>query len=641
MIKGVKFNQMVTAEEDEVDYELTDTNGMFSTHANVIPATSAVPGTRTFYGSRFFEQALPLVDNEAPLVRNLETKSGRSFDFVLGEAMGARRAKSEGLVEKVTPDEIVLKRSDGTRESVELFNNFPGNRKTLSNSTAKVRVGQPVKPGDLLAKSNFTDDEGRMALGRNAVIGVLPYKGYSMDDAVVISESFAKKLTSEHAETLEQEADDTIKADKNHYVSLFAKTYTREQLDKIGPDGIVKVGTILSPGDPVMLLTKPRTFSSKNENVGRLSRAQRFVRKDASQIWDGKDPAEVLEVARTRDGGVKVLVKYTSPSRPADKMVLRSGQKGTISLILPDDKMPRTESGQPLDVMMNQLGFPSRVNSSGFYELLLGKIAAKTGKAYTLPAFLPPDKPWYQFVRDELDKHGVSATERIYDPESDAFLDNPVTVGNGHILKLHHTAAGKMRSRGQAGYSMDNQPLRGGSDGGGAQRLSSLEMNVLHSSGGRGVQREAILLRGENRPDYWRQLRANRTPPALDKPFVWEKFMALLAGTGVNAKDLGKGRLRLTPMTDSELQARGSMKIENDGIVDLSDFTPKPGGLFDPYLVREQKWGHVELPFPVINPSYEETVRVLLGLTKPQYEALMEDEAKEEKSLLTDALTDA
>lgn len=622
-VKGIKFNRMELGDEQDVDYEMPSANGFFSTHANAIPLASAVQGPRIFYGARFFEQALPMVNNEAPLVRNLETTSGRSFDYVLGEAVGAKRSDMAGTVDKITPDEIVVKGADGSKKSYELFNMFPGNRKTLQHNTPTVQKGQPVKPGDLLAKSNFTDNEGRMALGVNARIGLVPYKGASMDDALVISQSFASRLVSDHAETVEQEKDETLTRGRNHYVALFPKKFKQEQLQNLDDEGVVKPGTILQPGDPIVLQTRPRTFSSESQNVGRLSRSQRFVRKDAAKVWDGEDPAEVVESARTRDGGIKVLLRYQSPTRPGDKLVLRAGNKQTVSRIIPDDQMPRTEDGRPLDALLNQLGLPSRENASSFYELLLGKIAEKRGQAYTLPSFLPKGQDWLSFVKGELAKHGVSPTERVYDPQDDRWLDNPITVGNAHVLKLHHMAAKKMSSRGQAGYSMDYQPLKGGGGAGGAQRLSGLEMNVLFSAGAHGVQKEAVLLRGEKRDDYWRQLRANRATPQLDKPFVWKKFMALLAGAGVHVKDLGKGRLRLAPMTDRRLDALGSVPIENDGIVDLNSFEPKPGGLFDPALVRDQKWGHVALPFPVVNPSYEETVRTLLGLTSKEYEDLL------------------
>jgi hypothetical protein len=157
--------------------------------------------------------------------------------------------------------------------------------------------------------------------------------------------------------------------------------------------------------------------------------------------------------------------------------------------------------------------------------------------------------------------------------------------------------------------------------------MSGLEMAVLHSSGARGVQKEAVLLRGEMQNDYWKALRANRPLPKLDKPFAWTKFQALLNGIGVHARDFGKGKLRLTPLTERDLDAHKSVEIANDGIVDLKNMEPKVGGLFDPRMVREGKWGHITLPFPVINPAYENTVKTLLGLTEKEYQELLHRKA--------------
>lgn len=622
-VRGVRGNRFVLGGEKDWDVEMDDMSGIFSLSGNAIPGPSGVQQPRSFYASRFFEQALPLEQPEAPLFRNLDANTGRSWDYRLGEFVGARRAKADATVSEVSPDHIRLRHDDGSDEDIELFNLFPGNRKSLTHNTALVKPGQRVAAGSLLAKSNFTDDEGRLALGRNARIAVVPFKGKTMDDAVAISAAFATAMTSDHAETIESEKDDTLKFGKNHFVSLYPDTFVKEQLSKLGDDGIVRKGEILRKGDPIMLRTRPRTISSENVAIGNISRASRFQRKDASMLWEGDDDAEVVDVAKTRDGGVKVLVRYKSPVRAGDKLVLRSGSKGTVSEIVPDEKMPRTEDGQPVDMLFNQLGLPSRVNAIGFYEMMLSKVAKKTGRPYVLPPFTAPDDSWDQLVARELEKHGVPAEERLYDPEEGRFLDEPVAIGIGHILKLHHQAANKISTRGNSRYTLDRQPMKGAE--GQAQRLSALEMSVLHSSGATNVQKEGVLLRGEMRDDYWRQVRANRTPAKLDKPFVWDKFQALLAGAGVNVRDLGHGRLRLVPMTEKELDARGAVEIANDGILDLSTMEPKKGGLFDPVLTRDKKWGFVKLPEPMVNPSYEATVRTLLGLTQKEYEALLDE----------------
>ena len=624
MIGIVHNNRMDLSEE--ADLELVSTNSLFSTGVNQIPMPSSVQGPRHLYGNKFFEQALPMTNREAPLVRNMEDSSGRSWDWKIGEQLGALRAgddEDQATVELVDPDRIVLKLANGEKREKELYNHFPGNRKTETQSYTKLQKGDVVKAGQTLASTNFTDDEGRMALGLNARIAVAPFKGYSMDDAVVISQSLANRLTSMHAEAIDREPDDDMTLGKQHYVALFPDKFKQEQLDKLDDQGLPLPGTRLEPGDPMILQTRPRQFSSANTDVARLSRNKRFVRKDAAITWDGDYPAEVLDVAKTRDGGNRILVAYESGIEPADKLALRPGQKSTVSLILPDDKMPKTEDGRPVEMLMNELSLPSRENAESFYEMMLGKIARKTGKPYTLPQFLPKGQTWLQFVKDEMEKHGVPDAERLYDPDEDRFLDNPVTVGDAFVMKLHHQAANKMTARGQEGYDLNMQPLKG--QGQGAQRLSGLEMTVLQSSGGRGVQKESILLRGQKNDDYWQAVRQNRQPGKLGRPFVFDKFLTLLQGAGVNPADKGKGVLRLTPMTRQILDELDPTEIKSGDLIDLKTFEPKKGGLFDPALVREGKWGYVQLKKPVVNPSYEETVRILLGLTKDEYEQLLDE----------------
>lgn len=308
-----------------------------------------------------------------------------------------------------------------------------------------------VKKGQLLAKSNYTSDSGALALGANAKVGLVPFKGYSMDDAIVISNSFAKRLTSDHSYTIEQDYDNDVKGGLNHYVSLFPTQFTKDQIKKFDANGVVKPGTVVKQGDPLILATRPRVFSSTTAQLGKLSKAMRQSRHDSSQVWDSEFDGVVTDVAKTKTG-YKVIVKSEAPAQMGDKIVFRSGQKGVIANILSDDHMPRTKDGEALEVLLNPLGIPSRVNNGIIYELLLGKAAAKLGKPIKVPSFNKPSERWYDFVAKTLQDAGLSETEEVFDPMSNRLLENPITVGVGHILKLHHTSASKASARGQGGY---------------------------------------------------------------------------------------------------------------------------------------------------------------------------------------------
>jgi len=609
---------------DDPDYEIVETDAVFSPVANALPFIQNAQAPRAFYGSRFFEQALPLAQREAPLVKNLNPESGRSWDYLLGKSVGAVLAPDDGIVDNVSDDEIVVKFKDGSRKTVDLFNKHPLNRNTMLHNTAKVVKGDVVTKDQVLATSNFTDDDGRMALGANATVAITPFKGETMDDAAVISESFAQRLTSEHANMLDLEVEEGSKVGRGHFMALFPKKFSKAQLDSIGDDGFVKPGSILNPGDPIRLATKPKTFRSDTADVARLSRSARAIRKDDSAVWDGDDPAEVLDVVRNRKGDVRVLVKYSSPARQGDKLSLRNGQKMTITRVLPEDQVPVGEDGKPFDLVLNQLGLPSRVNAASFYETLLGKYVKRTGKTLAVPSSLPGGKSVLEYVEERMAEAGIDPRETIYDPMTKSNLDQRVTTGVAHVLKLHHTAGKKIRYRGKGGYDINRQPMKGGSDGGGAQRMSGLEMSVMQSSGARGVQKEGMLLRGEYRPEYWRAIRDNRPPPTLGKPFVWEKFMALLQGSGVNPRDFGGGKIRLTPLTDKDFDAREAVELENGRIVNQKTLIPEKGGLFDPVMTSKQSWGKITLPVAVVNPAYEAQVRALLGLKQKELDEILD-----------------
>jgi DNA-directed RNA polymerase beta' subunit len=355
------------------------------------------------------------------------------------------------------------------------------------------------------------------------------------------------------------------------------------------------------------------------------------ARNDATLVWEHENPGVITDVVRTRSG-VKVTVKSNEPAMPGDKIVFRSGQKGTISKIIPDDHMPRTVNGKPLELLLNPLGIPSRVNNSMVYELLLGKAARAAGKPYRLNSFTKPGSKWFDFVKGELDKHGLSDVDEIFDPQTNKKLQKPATVGDAHVLKLHHTATKGFSARNQGAYDIDEQPLKGGSEEAQSKRLSGLETHGLLSSGAYGVLKDMSLVRGAKNDDYWQQLRSGYDPKMPDTPMVFNKFKTLLQGSGYHARQINKrGGMKLGPMTEKVLDELKPVEIKNPGILDMRQMgkgsvVSVPGGLFDDSLTMTNKYGFIKLPFEVPNPAFEEPVRKILGLTEKQFRAIMAGE---------------
>jgi len=275
----------ITELDDEPDVVLDDPGRLYGPHTSAIPMGSAVMAPRLFYGARFFNQAVAVERPEAPLVRGLHTgdPAGRSWDEVLGEAVGAVRAKEDAEVLDVGPGRIRLRTASGDAD-VPLYENFAFNRKSQLTNMPVVKKGDRVPAGALLARSNYTDDSGTMAMGLNARVGVVPYKGFSMDDAVVISDAFAKRLTSEHVETDALDYRGGTRGGLGHFVAIFPNKFKREQLGHLDEDGVARPGSILQRGDPYVLATRPKAFSSQRSQLGKLSKVMRQSRADASLV---------------------------------------------------------------------------------------------------------------------------------------------------------------------------------------------------------------------------------------------------------------------------------------------------------------------------------------------------------------------
>lgn len=620
---------------DKVRYEFVSPNQFFSNVINLLPMQNSVTAARAFYEHKFITQALPIKNGESPNVQSLkDADKNESYEDYLGKKTGVVTLDDDedsADILDVTPDYIKYKNNKGEIKTKNLYNNFAFNRKTMLTNYANVKKGQHIernkdnKQSPILAKTNYTDDNGTLNMGMNARVGMVPYKGWSMDDAVVISEDFAKKLTSQHMYQYNEEDDKNIKTGKNHFKTLYPDKYSKEQLENIDDNGVIKVGSKVNPGDPIIVSTKARTVTSNDANLGRLSKYLKNTRTDASQVWDHSGPGIVTDVTKTRDG-YKVNIEADLPTQVGDKLSTRAGNKLTISKIIPMNEMPRTMDGKPLDVLFNQLGLVSRVNANTMYEAMLGKVAEKTGKKYKLPTFNTKDNAkWYDFVENELKKNNLSDVEEVYDPLLDRKLDQPIAVGNAYFLKLHHTSESKISSRGQGIYSQDEQPVKGGEEGMKSKRHSGLENAAILSSGAYNILKDAIHLRGQRNDDYWRKVRMGQTPTlAAKSPFIWDKYLAIMQGSGINTKRTDNGEsIQATPFTDKDFDQFNPIEIQNDNIVDFKTMRPLEGGLFDPAMSVANKWGKITLDQHYPNPAFEDTIISLLGIKKSTFNDIM------------------
>jgi DNA-directed RNA polymerase beta subunit len=233
-----------------------------------------------------------------------------------------------------------------------------------------------------------------------------------------------------------------VKIHKGTFISAFPKVYTNEQLDRLDEDGVVKPGTQVNKGDPLILAIGPRVLSAEDAKLGRLHKVLRRMHNDESQVWPYEQPGIVTDVALTARGA-KVNVKSEGPVQKGDKVVNLHSSKGIVGEILGDDEMPRDpRTNEPYEVMFNPMTVLSRIAPNQLVEMNLGKVAKLTGKPYILPQEAP-EEGWAEFARRELEKHGVDEKADVYDPKTGKTVKS---LGDGYtyVLPFHHLAEKKL-----------------------------------------------------------------------------------------------------------------------------------------------------------------------------------------------------
>ena len=618
-VAAMKQGKMMYLPKSEVDLVLPAMEEAFNPLSNIIPMKSQVKGQRLVMASRMTTQALPIIDAEAPLVQSAipGTQGKQSYEELYSKGMGALRATQGGMVTRIDPMGIHVRYDDGTKETHELYDNFPFNRKTFIHQTAKVRPGERFKPDQLLAYSNFTSKDGASALGRNARTAYVAWQGKNFEDAVVISEGYAKKMSSEHMYQYDLEADDRTELGKNKFIQLFPGKFDKKDLSKINDEGVIRPGATVKFGDPLILgATRKESAYNKVHKKGQGGFA------DATVLWNHHDEGVVTDIVMGKDGPT-VVVKASSPMQVGDKLSGRYGDKGVIADIIKDSEMPHDSVGRAFEVLLNPLGIITRTNPAQTAELLLGKIAEKTGKPIKVQDF-DDSKDMSEWVLEELGKEGLSDLEDIVDPLRDKKISG-IATGSRFFMKLHHTAEGKGQGRGGGAYTMDGTPAKGGKEG--SKRVGMLDTNALLSHGATQVLEDVGTVRGQKNDEYWMQFMAGYNPQAPKVPMVYQKFVNQLKAAGVNVVKQGT-QTNIMALTDKDTaELAGNRKLESAAGVDWNDSLKEiPGGLFDKAKTGGhggKRWSYMELHEPMPNPVMEEPIRRLLGLTKKQFNAVI------------------
>lgn len=603
------------AREGTADYRLQSMDDTFSDLASLVPMKSAMYGQRAGMGARMSGQAISLANPEAPLVQSGVAGDGdESYEERFGEQMGAIRAKERGRVVEVKPGHITLKYAGGREEKVYLDNNRPGARKTIYHQDPVVEMGQEVEPGQLLVRSNHTDAKGVTALGTNARMALMAWDD-AWEDNVVVSRSFANNTKIQQAYRYGVEPGSREAVAKRAYLQLFGNRYKDNQLKSIDDDGVIKPGTIVKENDPLILAVRQRDTAQS-----RVHRQNKMDWSDTSIRWDHAHEGVVTDVVRGKHG-VQVVVKTAKPLEDGDKLAGRFGNKGVIA-IKEDNEMPHDEEGRPLDAVISPLAIPSRGNSSFPIEMILGKIAKKTGVPYKIKDFTGEDMR--EFAEQEALRHGVKDTETVTDPVTGRKIPN-VLVGNSFLMVLHHMASSKTSGRGLGKYTGEGAPARGAEEGAQAKRYSGQQLYAGLSHGAYNMSAEATLLRGTRNTDYWSAFMSGESVGEPKVPVQYEAFLNRLRGAGINPVRSGT-KTRLMALIDSDVRdLAGDRVVTSSDTVDLdNDMRPIKNGLFDPKLFGDgDRFAAIKLSEPMPNPIFEEPLRRILGVTEKDFRAVV------------------
>jgi DNA-directed RNA polymerase subunit beta' len=613
----------------QATHVLPSAKAMFNYATNLVPFLPCDNGNRVSMADKQIEQSISLKNREAPLVQaktDHQRDPGHTFEKLVGGFV-CQKATVDGTVVSVKNDVITIKGADGKKAEVHLYNHFPLNDpKGMMHSSALVKPGDKVKAGQVIADTNFTKN-GTLAYGTNLRVGYLPFKGYNFEDGIVISETAAKKLTSEHLfkKALEIDSDsDVISKDKlKAHAAVRATQVPREHWEALDDEGVIKAGTKVMPGQILVAAVGKNNATKANHAWGALGKKALSPYKDKSLTWDEDHVGVVTKVVRLPGGkGVKVYVKTEEQAVVGDKLAGRHGNKGIITQILPDHEMPFTtdpKSGEKrhLEVALNPSGVPTRINTGQVLETAAAKIAEKTGKPYIVDNFAGPNHDYRAAVLEDLKKHGLTDEEHVYDPKDPRRPLGSVLVGPQYLLKLKHQVEKKLSVRGGGTdvnnrplpYDIDKQPTKGGERGG--QGFGALEMYSLLGHNARHNIREMATYKSDQQDmTFWSMVQEGHEPPPPRVPFAYQKFEALLKGLGVNVQKEGTA-VRLLPMTNQEiLKLAGNGRNEiRDGSKTLisKNLKPEPGGLFDPVAtggLDGDKWAHMRLAEPVPNPIF-------------------------------------
>ena len=573
-VNGRCRDEFVEVPRTEADFMDVSPKMVVSVATAMIPFLENDDANRALMGSNMQKQAVPLLKSEAPIV-------GTGMEYQAGVDSGVCvLSKEDGVVKSVSADKVVVHYDSGKDEVFHLIKFTRSNQSTCVNQVPVVSVNQRVKAGEVLADGPATD-HGEISLGKNALIGFMTWEGYNYEDAVLISEKVVREdvYTSIHIEEYEIESRDTKLGPEE--ITRDIPNVNEDLLRDLDEDGVIRVGAEVRAGDILVGKVTPKgeTELTAEERLLRaiFGEKAREVRDTSLRVPHGEYGIVVDVKVFTRENskdelspGVNKVVRcYIAQKRKisvGDKMAGRHGNKGVVSRILPVEDMPFLPDGTPLDIVLNPLGVPSRMNIGQVLEVHLGYAAKALGWKIATPVFDGAHEgDIFQCLKDA----GYSENGKMWlkDGRTGEYFDNPVTVGYMYYLKLHHLVDDKIHARSTGPYSLVTQQPLGGKAQFGGQRFGEMEVWALEAYGAAYTLQEILTVKSDDVVGRVKTYEAIVKGQNIPKPGIPESFKVLikeLQSMGLDLSVLDKDNNEIDLKRDFDEEDDMGLSIEKD-----------------------------------------------------------------------------